>query len=193
MIAVFAGGAGCERGMGDEPSCDATTRTAQTADLLAPFSGGDVVDFSAFVGPKWETYYRKRFVRVAAGEDGGFNFAAGIAQAYWLIYRRMWLHAVILTTLNRIPDFLVARFVPAGEQSLRNLILIPAWAGWVVLVGTQSNAWYLRHVKLQVARARAEGLAGDALSAAMARRGRPEIWRPVLFFAFMAAHYALTR
>lgn len=75
------------------------------------FDDNDVIDdvatndYAVVVGVKTE-YYIPRFRRVAAGQNGGWNWAAFFFGAYWLIYRKMYIGGILLLVLNLFHTFL---------------------------------------------------------------------------------------
>ncbi len=74
-------------------------------DVNDTIDGISANDYAVVVGTKTE-YYIPRFRRVAAGQNGGWNWAAFFFGAYWLIYRKMYLGGVLLLILNLFNTFL---------------------------------------------------------------------------------------
>lgn len=62
-------------------------------------------DYAVVVGTKTE-YYIPRFRRIAAGDNGGWNWAAFFFGAYWLIYRKMYVGGFLILALNLFQTFL---------------------------------------------------------------------------------------
>lgn len=143
-------------------------------------------EFSAFVGPKWETYYRKRFTRVPPDDDPGFNLWACLLQTIWLAYRGMWLPAVATVVLGQLQGFLQYTFV-RHDSPLDKLMSLCANVAWLVVLGTQGNVWYLRHARRKIAVAKAEGIAHTEFLAELARRGGTHPWAAALALGMFVA------
>lgn len=77
------------------------------------FNEDDVIDgvsandYAAVVSSKTE-YYIPRFRRIAAGGNGGWNWAAFFFGGYWLIYRKMYVGGFLLLALNLFETFLAS-------------------------------------------------------------------------------------
>ena len=121
------------------------------------------------------------------------TFGACLFLPYWVLYRGMTVHALILIALNKLPGLFVGTFIAEDKTSLHLLILLPIMAGWLVLLGTQGNQWYFGHARRQIAGLKAKGLADSALLAELQRRGGTHAWRSILVFGLVVAHFLLNR
>ncbi len=113
----------------------------------------------AFVGSKADKYFRK-WQRYLAGQatDAGFNFAAFFFTVLWLVYRKMYKAAAILTAVIVVEAMaeelvfvtLLDRPSPPPAISLAVTVFI------AVACGMLGNIWYLKHAQAAIEKVQTE-------------------------------------
>lgn len=122
--------------------------------------------YAAFVGPRFAVYRRKWRLDRAVQDANGWNWAAFLFGAFWMLYRRMYAAAAgwiaVLTALAFLETFLDAS---SGVSSAITL-------GSSAAAGALGNHLYLWHTERNIAQARASRPADTAaLHADLAARG----------------------
>lgn len=118
---------------------------------------------TTFVG-KNADYYQNKWLKSKNGGSMGFNPAAFFLGVMWLIYRKMYLYALIVAGLL-ILDMVIESYYP-----------LPAAFGqaltWAIagIFGSLGNAWYKTHTDKKIAVITAT-FPPDQVSAELARQG----------------------
>ena len=83
----------CGVALGLAPLSNGAASKSSTANL----SAGDEELYKAFIGPKNQDYYLKRFAEFdAQGKPGAtWHWPAFFITFYWMLYRKMWLPAIL--------------------------------------------------------------------------------------------------
>jgi Tfp pilus assembly protein PilE len=120
----------------------------------------DEAYYKAIIGPKNQEYYLEHFFRF--DDEGkilpGWNWSAFLVTSYWLLYRKMWVHAAIYFV---IPLLLLALFwvvgfvVGRGSGFLITLGDFLYLAAVFVGVPMYANALYYKHCKKMIAEVQA--------------------------------------
>ena len=133
--------------------CGATVRV--TEDHAAP----DTETWMAtFIGPKNQDYYLRHFTDFENRRNAGisWNWPAFFVTFYWLLYRKMWLNAIIywlLPYLLMIP--LMILVVVMGNNESSSLIFTIGYVIYLMayffLPPMYANALYFRHYQKKLA------------------------------------------
>lgn len=113
--------------------------------------------FRAVVGPRNQDAYLRRFARFEAqGKSGiSWHWPAFFVTFYWLLYRKMWLNALIyfiLPYLVMIPVGLGSVLLgDAVGETVASLGYFVYFFGMLVLPPLYANAIYYRHCKKKIA------------------------------------------
>jgi type II secretory pathway pseudopilin PulG len=113
--------------------------------------------YKAIIGPKNQDYYLRHFSRFDAKGKAGitWHWPAFFVTFLWLLYRKMWLHALLewlLPLIMLIPAVIIAAVL--GEQGV--YVAIPLYIVVVSLLPPMfANALYYRHCKNKIAESRA--------------------------------------
>jgi len=107
-------------------------------------------EIMAFVGSGGD-YYLRQWAHELEGQKGGlgFNWAAFWCPGYWLLYRKMYLLAMVTTI---VWGTVVLVLQPKGVEGLVLRCVI------AFICGSCGNAWYLFHARKVIARVRSLGL-----------------------------------
>jgi hypothetical protein len=126
----------------------------------------------AFVGSNAD-YYLRVWAPALTGESGdrGFNWAAAILSATWLLYRRMYGRALIVYAVLAAAAFIDVRS-PADASGRRPPVVEVLAGGGVVLVcGLWGNSWYLSRAHRAVRQTPGGGTDEATRQAALRRAG----------------------
>lgn len=143
------------------------------------YSGDELLELQAFVGPKADHFLRKWLPRLEDPERGdvGISWICLFFPVLWFGFRKMYKPAALmlvataaLAVLQQLlfVNVLKLAAVPPGSNIIVGLMpnLVCALYG---------NAWYLNQAETAIAQARREGLVGEQLLWAVARRGGTSI------------------
>ncbi len=148
------------------PNAGRTSRLGADGELLT-----DGEAWAAFIGGSNTDYYLERFERLANGDSGGWNWASFFLRVYWMLYRKMWLSALIWYF---VPGFaLVALLLvcAAIAKAAVPFALIAWGVGYVALPGMKGNAWYYKHCEKKIRAVRARGGSKDQMLARIEAAG----------------------
>lgn len=115
--------------------------------------------YKAVIGPKNQDYYLRRFQRFdQTGKSGiTWNWPAFFITFYWLLYRKMWLYALVIF-LAPIFIGLLLGVLGAISNDPGDLIVglgyLVYWLAIVFLPPMYANALYYRHCKKKIAKAK---------------------------------------
>jgi Tfp pilus assembly protein PilE len=123
-------------------------------------SGSPEEFFRAVVGPKNQDGYLRHFLRFEEQGKAGvsWHWPAFFVTFYWLLYRKMWLYALIyflLPYLVMVPiGFASAMLGEAGGEPFAGIGYGLYLIGVMVLPALYANAIYYRHCKKKIAETR---------------------------------------
>ena len=131
--------------------------------------------FAAYVGPNKGDYYSRCFMRLQAeGSMISWNWPAFFVTGWWLLYRKMWLNAVLywfvlpiaLSMLSGIVgavtgNILLGTALYYGAYFVIGFILAPMFANWL----------YYRHVSAKVAKVSMRFSSDEQRAAELSRIG----------------------
>ena len=94
-------------------------------------------------------YYKESFEKLD-GNKLTFNFAAAFGNVLWLIYRKMYGWAMLVTLINAgIQIFM--RMLPSTPSALSGISIL-SFLIWFLGFGFFGNTFYYKHVKSQVSK-----------------------------------------
>ncbi len=109
--------------------------------------------WSAVVGDSNTQYYLDRFERLSNGDGAPWHWPAMLVTWYWLLYRKMWLGAVLYFFVPCI----VACVIVATMRSAALPLMLAWWAALFVVPAVMANGWYYRHCQNKIRAVRARG------------------------------------
>lgn len=125
---------------------------------------------AAVIGDANTAYYLGRFDRIANGEGGGWNWPAFLVTWYWMLYRKMWVPALLYFIAPYIVMVVLA-VVVAASPALGAVLWLVWLAAWLIGPGLMANGWYYRHVRNKIRDVRARGGSKDQVIARLEAAG----------------------
>ncbi len=116
--------------------------------------------YKAFIGPRNQDYYLRHFVRFdAKGRPGpSWHWPVFFVTFWWLLYRKMWLHALVYFFLPYVASFVIG-FAAGGAgdyaEAVGGLLSLLYLAAVLLLPPIYANALYYMQCKRRIAAARA--------------------------------------
>lgn len=152
---------------------------------------------AAYVGPQNAIYYQRQFDRIRGGSSISWHWPAFFITAMWLLYRKMWLYALLYWIVLPLALAFTAGFIGATTQS-PELIMLIYYGGYIVisflLVPLFANRLYFGHVRSKVDRVAARTASPDQQAAELARIGGTSsvalivaVFVIIAFFGILAA------
>ena len=147
------------------PVSDTAGRSAGDADILT-----DEEARAAFIGDSSTAYYLDRFDRLSGGGSGGFNWPAMLVTWYWMLYRKMWIPALIYFFTPYAVGVVLGGFV-AVSPALGGVLYLAWLVVWLVGPGLLANGWYYKHAMARIRDVRARGGSKDQMLARIEAAG----------------------
>ena len=152
MAAPYGGGADFapSRNRFAPPDAGRTSRMGSHSEPLTDEEAWDAV-----VGHAGAPYYGRHFERLAHGGSGGWHWPALFITWFWMLYRKMWVPALLYVVAYIGVSIFVSALVPASPMFAGVVSL--AWtAFWLIGPPLLANRWYYKHCleKIRVVRAR---------------------------------------
>jgi len=116
--------------------------------------------YKAAIGPKNQDYYLRRFARFdSAGKVGvSWHWPAFFVTFWWLLYRKMWLNALIYFFLPYLVMILLgiaAAVVGDSSGAIAGIVNLAYLAAIFVLLPMYANALYYKHCTNKILEVRA--------------------------------------
>jgi Tfp pilus assembly protein PilE len=120
--------------------------------------------YAAIIGPKNQSFYLERFSRFddQGKTNASWHWPAFFVTFYWLLYRKMWLNALIYFFLPAVLIFplsfmiaLVGGFSEQTSALFSGIAYTLAVLGYFVLPPMYANALYYKHCKKKIDQIRA--------------------------------------
>lgn len=143
----------------------------------------DAIDLQHFVGSKKWPVYRAKFRTLSRRRWGwSWNWPAFLLGLPWILYRRMYLFAVIFCAIELVKMWIESLV----ESALGNSVQVQAWIAmtdlvlWVGVAGW-GNWIYLVHTRRKIAAIDRLGLPAEDRLALIAKSGGTRVWPAILF------------
>ncbi len=144
---------------------------------------------AAFIGDNNTAYYLDRFDRLARGDSGGFHWPGLFVTWYWMLYRKMWIPALIYF-FAPYAIMIVLGAVSAASPGLAGVLYFVWLAVWLIGPGLLANGWYYKHALAKIRDVRARGGSKEQMLARMeAAGGTSNV--AVLILAFLAIIFGI--
>ena len=147
------------------PNAERASRMAGDSEALAEDEA-----WAAFIGNSSTHYYLTRFDRLARGESGGWHWPGFFITWYWMLYRKMWVPALIYFFAPYVFAMVVGA-VTAAVPALGGLLFLAWWLGMLIVPGLKANAWYHGHFEKKMRDVRARGGSKDQMLARLEAAG----------------------
>ena len=125
---------------------------------------------TAVIGPSSTLYYLGAFDRIARGEGSGWNWPAFLVTWYWLLYRKMWVPAVLYFFTPIIVNIFLLAVIGASPV-VGGLMCLFWLAAWLIGPGMLANGWYYRHCLGKIRDVRARSGSKDQVMARLEAAG----------------------
>lgn len=125
--------------------------------------GLDDSQIRLFVGKNADYYLQKWKASEDPNKSAGWNWSSCLGGFFWLGYRKMYFHALIIAGLSLIIN-LIETFTAI---SLRQSINI----GVLILLGACGNNWYYKHVNKKIANIKSKYSTIESQEAEMVKMG----------------------
>ncbi len=156
-LAATAGSSGGSFGAADD-------RTSRNRFAPPENARGDHVDdgsdlltedeaWAAVIGDTNTHYYLERFERLSGGGSAAWHWPAFLVTFYWMLYRKMWLPALLWFF---VPGMVLVAAIAAVPSAAVALYAVWGVARFVV-PATMSNGWYFRQCEKKIRDVRARG------------------------------------
>ena len=126
--------------------------------------------WGAVIGDSNTHYYLTRFEGIANGERGGWHWPGFLVTWYWLLYRKMWIPALIYFFAPYAGA--VALGTIAAISPVIGVVLVFAWiALWLIGPGMFANKWYYNHCMNKIRDVRSRGGSKEQMVARLEAAG----------------------
>ena len=125
---------------------------------------------AAFIGDANAAYYLDRFDRLAHGASGGWHWPGMLVTWYWMLYRKMWVPALIYFFAPYLIVVALAG-VAAGSPAVAGALYLAWLAVWLIGPGFLANGWYYKHAMARIRDVRARGGSKEQMLARLEAAG----------------------
>lgn len=97
-------------------------------------------------------YYKESFKKLEKENQLTFNFAAAFGNVLWLIFRKMYGWAILVTLANAVIQIPMRMLSSTSSPSMLSGISILSFLIWFSVLGFFGNTLYYKHVKSQISK-----------------------------------------
>ena len=112
--------------------------------------------WGAVIGDANTSYYLERFARLAHGDSGGWHWPGFFVTWYWMLYRKMWVPALVYFFQPYVTVMVLAG-VAAAAPAVAGLLYIVWIVAQLAVPGLFVNRWYYNHCMKKIRDVRARG------------------------------------
>ncbi len=129
-------------------------------------------DLAAFIGEKNTAYYLERFRRIDTGGRGGWHWPAFFFTSAWLLYRKMWLLALVYIIGLPILMVILSTLLALGGNEVLSEFMYMAYtaATFFVLPFFVNKAYYAK-ARSRIEKIHTSGLGNELCEQAIAKAG----------------------
>lgn len=140
--------------------------------------------YAAAIGPKNQDHYLSRFKAFdrRGGTRLGWHWPAFLWTLYWLLYRKLWWHALVYFFAPYVLLTAAAVLVPAVGADRASLVFLAVFALLFVVPALLADGFYFKHCRRLIERARAESSDPREQKAYLERKGGTSRLIAVLFY-----------
>ncbi len=147
------------------PEAARTSRMGGDSDTLTEDEA-----WAAVIGDANTHYYLTRFERLARGGSGGWHWPALFVAWYWMLYRKMWVPALVYFVAPWI-GLLVIGVASTASAGLGALLYMAQWLAMLVVPALMANGWYFKHCEKKIRDVRSRGGSRDQMIARLEAAG----------------------
>ncbi len=144
------------------PNSSAAGRMGDDSDVLTEQEA-----WGAVIGDSNTDYYLTRFERLARGEGARWHWPALLVTWYWMLYRKMWVPALIYFFVPGIVVSVLSALMPSAAGPL----LLAWWLTLFIAPAMMANGWYFGHCKAKIRDVRARGGSKEQMLARLEAAG----------------------
>ena len=126
--------------------------------------------WAAVIGDNNTHHYLTRFESLARGGSGGWHWPAFFVTWYWMLYRKMWLPALIYFFAPWVGAVAIG-VAAAAAPGLAVVLYIAQWGAILVVPGLMAHKWYFKHCENRIRDVRARGGSKDQMVARLEAAG----------------------
>lgn len=136
--------------------CTACGAELHTRFAEAPVPEGDQTTgrFEAFVGPKNQSWYVSRFLQIDSGDSRlGWHWPAFFVTFYWLLYRKMWLYALLYLIAPFVLAIPIGAIVAAATNTPESGAMLSGliwFGGYWLLPPMFATSLYYKHCNAKI-------------------------------------------
>ena len=158
-------GASSARNRFAPPEAGRASRMGSDSDVLTEDEA-----WAAIIGDANTHHYLTRFERLARGDSGGWHWPGMLVTWYWMLYRKMWVPAVLYFFAPWVGAVVIG-VIAAASPGLGAILYLAQWAAILVVPGLMANAWYFKHCENKIRDVRARGGSKDQIVARLEAAG----------------------
>ena len=111
--------------------------------------------WAAIVGEAKVDYYLPRFDSAAGGQSASWHWPAFFVTFWWMLYRKMWVPALIWFFAPGIVLRVLAQMTPSATPPLT--LTLVWWLAWLIVPALFANRLYYGHCTKKIQEVRARG------------------------------------
>ena len=112
--------------------------------------------WAAVIGDSNTHHYLSRFDGIAHGEGAGWHWPGFLVTWYWMLYRKMWIPALIYFFAPYVVAILLGA-ASAASPVVGGLLSLAWIVAWLIGPGMLANKWYYNHCKGKIRDVRSRG------------------------------------
>ncbi|MFL6697945.1 MAG: pilin [Vitreoscilla sp.] len=160
-----AADAGSSRNRFAPPNAGGASRMSGDSDILTEDEA-----WAAVIGDSNTHHYLTRFERLAHGDSGGWHWPAFFVTWYWMLYRKMWVPALLYFFAPWV-GVIVIGVAAAAAPALAAVLYLVQWVAILFVPALMANRWYFTHCQNKIRDVRARGGSKDQMVARLEAAG----------------------
>lgn len=141
------------------PSAGRASRLGSDSDVMTEDEA-----WAAVIGDTNTHHYLTRFDSLAKGQGGGWHWPALFVTWYWMLYRKMWVPAVLYFFAPWLGAIIIVA-AGAAVPALAALLYVAQWLAIVFVPPLLANKWYYKHCENKIRDVRTRGGSKDQMLA----------------------------
>ena len=141
------------------PNAGRASRLGSDSDVMT-----DDEAWAAVIGDSNTHHYLTRFDRLAKGDGGGWHWPAFFVTWYWMLYRKMWVPALLYFFAPWVGAIAIG-VAGAAVPALAVLLYVAQWLAILFVPPLLANKWYFKHCESKIRDVRSRGGSKDQMLA----------------------------
>jgi len=147
------------------PGAGRASRLGSDSDVMT-----DDEAWAAVIGDSNTHHYLTRFDRLAKGDSGGWHWPAFFVTWYWMLYRKMWVPALLYFFAPWVGAIVIGA-TGAAVPALAVLLYVAQWLAILFVPPLLANKWYYKHCENKIRDVRARAGSKDQMLARLEAAG----------------------